>query len=371
MFTPGMNSRCLVLDDELNVLPISKHIHNIQPIDSAAANADEDKLDGTAAPILTKHDSELIELQKELADEKPIGALINMAKTVDQARALLTFVEAISEKTLRSTVALTAGRGRGKSAALGMSLASAVAYGYSNIFVTAPSPENLATVFEFIFKAFDALHYQEHVDYEAVQSTNPDFNRAIIRVNIFREHRQTIQYISPTDSHRLGQAEILAIDEAAAIPLPLVKKLLGPYLVFMSSTVNGYEGTGRGLALKLIQKLREQQGSAIRETSSAAAKDVKGADKKKGDRKVHEDRWKAAAKAASIGAGGISGAGGRVLREIELEIPIRYASGDPVEKWLNELLCLDVAKTGQRTISKCPPPKDCELYYVDRDALFR
>ena len=28
----------------------------------------------------------------------------------------------------------------------------------------------------------------------------------------------------------------MAIDEAAAIPLPTVKKLLGPYLVFMSST---------------------------------------------------------------------------------------------------------------------------------------
>ena len=31
------------------------------------------------------------------------------------------------------------------------------------------------------------------------------------------------------------------IDEAAAIPLPLVKELLGPYLVFMSSTINGSE----------------------------------------------------------------------------------------------------------------------------------
>ena len=33
--------------------------------------------------------------------------------------------------------------------------------------------------------------------------------------------------------------ELLVIDEAAAIPLPLVKQLLGNYLVFMSSTVNG------------------------------------------------------------------------------------------------------------------------------------
>lgn len=48
------------------------------------------------------------------------------------------------------------------------------------------------------------------------------------------------QYIHPTDSHKLGQAELVCIDEAAAIPLPLVKSLLGPYLVFMSSTINGW-----------------------------------------------------------------------------------------------------------------------------------
>lgn len=47
------------------------------------------------------------------------------------------------------------------------------------------------------------------------------------------------QYIHPADAVKLGQAELLIIDEAAAIPLPLVKNLLGPYLVFMASTING------------------------------------------------------------------------------------------------------------------------------------
>ena len=65
---------------------------------------------------------------------------------------MLTFLDAVSEKRLRSTVALTAARGRGKSAALGLCLAGAIAYGYANIFVTAPSPENLRTVFEFALK---------------------------------------------------------------------------------------------------------------------------------------------------------------------------------------------------------------------------
>jgi N-acetyltransferase 10 len=73
-----------------------------------------------------------------------------------------------------------------------------------------------------------------------------------VRVNIHRDHRQTIQYIRPQDYAKLAQAELLIIDEAAAIPITIVKQLMGPYLVLLSSTINGYEGTGRSLSLKLI-----------------------------------------------------------------------------------------------------------------------
>lgn len=48
---------------------------------------------------------------------------------------------------MKTTVSLTAGRGRGKSASMGLVLASAVCMGYSNIFVSAPSPDNLKTLF--------------------------------------------------------------------------------------------------------------------------------------------------------------------------------------------------------------------------------
>ncbi|KAK7877527.1 hypothetical protein WMY93_031773 [Mugilogobius chulae] len=220
---------CVVIDDQLNILPMSSHMANIKPV---PPKTQEDGL----AP----HEQELKDLKESLQDTQPVGVLVDCCKTMDQAKAVLKFIEAISEKTLRSTVALTAARGRGKSAALGLAVAGAVAFGYSNIFVTSPSPDNLHTMFEFIFKGFDSLQYQEHLDYEIIQSLNPEFNKAVVRVNIFKEHRQTIQYIHPGDAVKLGQAELLVIDEAAAIPLPLVKKLLGPYLVFMASTINGY-----------------------------------------------------------------------------------------------------------------------------------
>merc|ERR1719230_201435 len=108
-----------------------------------------------------------------MADTQPIGPILAVSRTLDQAKAVMAFLDTISEKQLNRTMALTAGRGRGKSAALGLAIASAIAYGYSNIFVTAPSPENLGTVFEFILKGFDALGMTEHRQYELVQAENP------------------------------------------------------------------------------------------------------------------------------------------------------------------------------------------------------
>ncbi|KAH3752617.1 RNA cytidine acetyltransferase-like [Dreissena polymorpha] len=328
---------CMVIDDQFNLLPFSSHMLHIHPL--PAKSGEEN---------ISAQEQELRDLKDSLQDTQPVGALVKCCRTFDQGKALLKFVEAISEKTLRSTIAMTAARGRGKSAALGLAIATAVGFGYSNIFVTSPSPENLKTLFEFIFKGFDALEYQEHLDYEIIQSTNPDFNKAIVRVNIFREHRQTIQYIHPSDAHKLGQAELVCIDEAAAIPLPLVKNLLGPYLVFLSSTINGYEGTGRSLSLKLIQQLRQQSltyGGTTAEVKKTVAMTTKS------DSKV------------------ASSASGRTLQEVVLNESIRYTNNDPVERWLNDLLCLDASDV-PRILSGCPLPELCDLYYVNRDTLF-
>ncbi|RBQ83991.1 hypothetical protein VDGD_06052 [Verticillium dahliae] len=330
---------CLVIDDEMNVLPISggKNVTALPPPDlDQPVSETQKELDG---------------MKESLQDTQPVGSLVTLAKTVDQAKALLTFVDAIAEKTLRSTVTLTAARGRGKSAAMGVAVAAAVAHGYSNIFITSPSPENLKTLFEFIFKGFDALGYADHADYSIIQSTNPDFNKAIVRVNIHRQHRQTIQYIRPQDAHVLGQAELVVIDEAAAIPLPLVRKLMGPYLVFMASTINGYEGTGRSLSLKLIKQLREQS-----RPGAASNGDTTVADRSTG-------------RASKEQSSGFQAS--RSLREITLSEPIRYAKGDSVEKWLNTLLCLDATLPRAKVSGQgCPDPSQCELLQVNRDTLF-
>jgi len=312
---------CIMMDDELNILPISSHVRDIQPV---------------GGEISGQRDSEdLADLKRSLQETEPAGPLVSCCKTLDQAKAVVTFLDAASEKTLRSTVALTAARGRGKSAAMGIAVAGAIGMGYANVFVTSPSPENLRTFFQFVLKGFDALGYKEHLDYDLVESSNPEFGRAIVRVNVTRAHRQTIQYILPQHHERATQAELLVIDEAAAIPLPTVQKLLGPYLVFLCSTVNGYEGTGRALSLKLLSNLRKE---------------------------------------ASSSSGGRVGSGnsvaGRLFRETQLAEPVRYSFGDRVEGWLNGLLCLDAADATPSLTGALPPPDECDLFEVNRDTLF-
>jgi len=342
------------MDDELNILPISKHIREIQPIEGPLTGAETGQLESAAS-------KQLVELKESLQGTQPASNLVSLAKTLDQAQAILTFIESVADKSLASTVTLTAGRGRGKSAALGLGLASAVAFGYSNIFVTSPSPENLKTVFEFLFKGLDAIAYKEHIDYEIIQSTNPDFNKAVVRVNIFHEHRQTIQYIEPHDSAKLAQAELVVVDEAAAIPLPLVRSLIGPYLVFMSSTIDGYEGTGRSLSVKLINQLRV---SSARAKSAAQGWRTNEFMYRKGNKEAADAQAVAARESADTSSSS------RTLREIELKEPIRYSDKDPVEAWLNHTLCLEATNMTQVLKAGTPHPNNCTLFAVDRDTLF-
>jgi N-acetyltransferase 10 len=146
----------------------------------------------------------------------------------------------------------------------------------------------------------------------------------------------------------LGQAELVIIDEAAAIPLPLVRNLIGPYLVFLASTINGYEGTGRSLSLKLIQQLRE---SARPSLSKDVKEDVAAGPSTK------KPTYTAPPKVRS-------------LHEIKLNSPIRYSVGDKIEQWLNALLCLDAAISPRSAMHGTPHPSQCELFYVSRDTLF-
>lgn len=72
-------------------------------------------------------------------------------------------------------------------------LAGAIAFGYSNIFVTSPSPENLNTLFEFVLKGLNTMGYEEHLNYQVLRSADQQFNKCVVRIVVTRDRQQVIQ----------------------------------------------------------------------------------------------------------------------------------------------------------------------------------
>uniref|UniRef100_A0A8C0WU07 TmcA/NAT10 N-terminal domain-containing protein n=1 Tax=Castor canadensis TaxID=51338 RepID=A0A8C0WU07_CASCN len=68
--------KCLVIDDQLNILPISSHMANIEAL---PPQVPDENLSPSAL--------ELQELTESLQDTQPVGVLVDCCKTLDQVRA--------------------------------------------------------------------------------------------------------------------------------------------------------------------------------------------------------------------------------------------------------------------------------------------
>ncbi len=144
---------------------------------------------------------------------------------------------------------LTADRGRGKTSALGLAAASLIKHhGKQRVLVTAPRRAMVDPLF---------THFETSFPPDTLQIEN---NRILLidrNAELINNGAELI-YIAPDsliDDQHLT-ADIVLVDEAAAIPAPMLSSLLKRFsrLVF-SSTIHGYEGTGRGFELRFKARL--------------------------------------------------------------------------------------------------------------------
>ncbi len=148
--------------------------------------------------------------------------------TREQQNAVGAILHVVSGHRRRPLV-LTADRGRGKSAALGIAAAQLAASG-KQLVITAPSPQAAQTAL---------THFQQ--------------------LSAPQQHNQ-LQFI-PFDALLRSNtaADLLLIDEAAAIPTPVLQQLLQRFSrIVFATTEHGYEGTGRGFQLRFQQYLTAQ-----------------------------------------------------------------------------------------------------------------
>jgi len=189
----------------------------------------------------------------------------------------------------RRPVVLVADRGRGKSAALGIAAARLLREGLKRIVVTAPRIDAVAALFEQAACLLpEARQRRGHLQW---REASIEF------------HPPDELLLNPRD------ADLLLVDEAAAIPTPLLTRLLERHSrIAFATTVHGYEGTGRGFAVR------------FRRTLDALT-----------------PGW----------------------REVHLQTPIRWAADDPVERFVFHALLLDASAAAA----------SCEFVRFDRDAL--
>lgn len=247
-------------------------------------DVDEDKI--------IKFEELHIESPKTKAIEIPSNTkfpqeLYKLALTQDQVEAIKIIEELVDQPKnpyKRVAAVLIADRGRGKSCAIGIALAGIISYllkfrNRVRVAVTAPEVSNVQSLMALAHKALSVLG----LGHKVIEKDG-----SVIEL---KGDRFSIEYWSPAATIK-QDVDIVAVDEAAGIPVPLLHKIWLKFKrTIFATTIHGYEGAGRGFSIRFLKRLKEDPKTK--------------------------------------------------LLIYELEEPIRYSVNDPVEKWVFRVLLLD------------------------------
>jgi len=205
------------------------------------------------------------------AQPTPSNKKYDPCLTEDQFNAVENSFSLYNDSS-RMCAVVVSGRGRGKSSSLGLLVARLIQDSPCKVIITAPRRSTADPLFQ-------------HLSAQCPQGE--------LHQSCFKYNESEVRFIAPDALlDELPDADLLLVDEAAAIPLSILCVYLKHYnkLVF-STTTHGYEGTGRGFILKFYTLLDKQRAG-----------------------------WK----------------------KIELHQPVRWQKNDWLEQWIEKLLFLNL-----------------------------
>ena len=226
--------------------------------------------------------------------------LHELCQSKDQNKALEE-MRFIMEGEDKRILAITAPRGRGKSSVTGLFLSFLVSERkFDNIIVTSPTYLSAQEIFSFLAKGLDTLGLR----YKLTRSKDG-------KILSVASKEVIVKWLAP-DLAKDYEGDLIIVDEAAALGLETVNYITSRWKkVVLVSTIHGYEGSGKAF-LKYLNFLREK---------------VK-------------------------------------FKHITLTFPIRYAQGDPVERFLYDVMLLD-AEPKPRKVN------EAKVTELDKQSLFK
>jgi len=247
----------------------------------AIVDADSDTIedDGLVEPAPVLSTSDRAPPQGDPAgdadgDTRFPGGAYEACLTGDQQSVLSTLERLHDPET---AVVVESDRGRGKSSVAGLAAAS-LAAGGRDVLVTAPRYRGCAELFARaaeLLSACDALTGRD-------RESNP---------RRLETDSGVVRFCDPASAADLpGDPDRVFADEAAAIPVDILRSLLEADGLAFTTTAHGYEGTGRGFSVRFREHLS---------------------------------------------------AGPHEVTDVRMSEPVRYAAGDPVEVWSFRALALD------------------------------
>mgnify|MGYP003385102893 CR=1 FL=1 len=181
------------------------------------------------ATVLAKQKTVAIWQQGEVLtlptiENTQVNTGVHPFKSEDQQEAYEAIIK-VATGHRRRPLLMTAKRGRGKSASLGLAASQLIGEYSKQIVLCAPSQMAVTETMKFIEPS-----RQEHIQFFTVEA---------------------MERLQP-------KADIVLVDEAAGIPVPLLKRWVERYSrIVFSSTHYGYEGYGQGFSLRFIKTLQQ------------------------------------------------------------------------------------------------------------------
>ena len=200
-------------------------------------------------------------------------------------------------------IVLEADRGRGKSSAAGLAAGAFAASG-EEVLVTAPQYDAAAAIFDRAEEVLTDLDFDVETDGDPPRTLQAVGDAAAATEDAKRSGG-SVRFRSPAKAiDAAADADVVIVDEAAALPVSRLESLLAADSVAFATTIHGYEGAGRGFSVRFRDRLAEDR---------------------------HD------------------------VEEVRLDEPIRYAAGDPIEAWAFDALLLDARPAVDQVVEDATP----------------